>query len=102
MSVYDNMTPEQIEAYREYHRQYYRKNRDRIAQRVKDNRVYDREHVLQREAAWRNANRDKVNANAKRCYEKRKRKICDLEAQNAELRHRIAELEAWIDAHIKA
>lgn len=70
MSMYDGWSPERIEAYRKYHREYRRKHRDEINQRVKDNRAYNREHILNREAEWRDRNRDKVHANNKRYYTK--------------------------------
>ena len=102
MGIYDGKTPEQIEAYRKYHREYNRAHREAISQRKKENRIYNHEHVLRREKAWRMANADKVSAANRRSNEKRKRRIGDLEAQNAELQQRVAELEAWIDEHIKA
>jgi excisionase family DNA binding protein len=40
--MYDDWTPEQIEAYRAYHREYYRANRKRITKLRRRNRDYKR------------------------------------------------------------
>lgn len=86
MSMYDGWSPERIEAYRAYHREYARAHRAEISKQRSENRQYNLAKCRAYEAEWRKKNKDKVSACNKRNYEKRKRRIAELEAENKALK----------------
>ena len=105
MGIYDGMTPEQIEARRKYHREYYRAHKEEICKRRRENFQYDCAHggyMRQYRAEYAKAHRQQQSEANHRSYVKRKARVAQLELDNAALRKRVAELEAWIDKHLNA
>lgn len=105
LSMYDGMTAEQIEAHRKYHREYYRAHKEEICKRRRENFQYDCEHggfMREYKAKYAAAHREQQREANRRSYAKRKARVAQLESDNVALRKRVAELEAWIDKHLKA
>lgn len=89
MGIYDGMTPEQIEARRKYHREYYRAHKEEICKRRRENFQCDCAHggyMRQYRAEYAKAHRQQHSEANHRSYVKRKAHIAALKAENAALK----------------
>ena len=99
MRLYREANPEKIKAYtaqwqkdnvekrRKYARNYYAKNKAKLALKVRTWQKANRERVLVSVKKWQKANPEKFKANKRAYYLRRKARIADAFARLASLSH---------------
>jgi hypothetical protein len=72
---HSTMTPEQIEAERQYRRQWYEANKQRVAEEQRQYREKHKERIRQQQAEYRQKNRDEITQRRREAYQKNKQQL---------------------------
>lgn len=92
--THEGKTPEQIEAYRKYHRDWYHAHRDQVLEDRKRAYAYNKQRNAERAKTWREQHPERIAEINRKSYEKRKAHYAALKEEVVILRKRVAELEA--------